>query len=80
MRLISLVILIAAVVAVVLFAMENTAEVTVHFWDYRYTTTLAKLAGAAYLLGMISGWTVIGVLRRSWTRVTEPVYREPAAR
>jgi uncharacterized membrane protein YciS (DUF1049 family) len=75
MRLICLLILVVAVVAVVLFAMENTQEVELHFWQYTYTTTIAKLVGAAYVLGMISGWTIVGVLRRSWNRVTEPMYR-----
>jgi lipopolysaccharide assembly protein A len=80
MRLISLVILVAAVVAVVVFALENSEEVTVHFFGNEIPTTMAKLVGAAYALGMVSGWTVIGVLRRSWARVTAPAYREPAAR
>jgi uncharacterized membrane protein YciS (DUF1049 family) len=78
MRLISLLILVAAVVAVVLFAMQNEGEVTVRFFDYTLTTSMAKLVGAVYLLGMISGWTVIGTLRRSVVRVTEPMYRDTA--
>jgi hypothetical protein len=80
MRLISLVILVAAVAAVVVFALENEGDVTVHFLEYPLTTSKAKLVGAVYVLGMITGWAVVGLLRRSWSRVTEPVYRQPAGR
>jgi putative membrane protein len=75
MRLISLLILLAIVVAIVIFALDNQAEVEVHFLDYVLTTSLAKLVGAVYLLGMVSGWSLIGILRRSWGRATAPASR-----
>jgi uncharacterized membrane protein YciS (DUF1049 family) len=78
MRLISLVILVAAVVFIVAFVMQNDEPVVVRFFDWTLTTSMAKLVGVVYLIGMISGWTVIGTLRRSFNRVTEPMYREPA--
>jgi uncharacterized membrane protein YciS (DUF1049 family) len=76
MRLISLIFLVAVVVVVVTFVMQNDAEVTVHFFNYALTTTMAKLVGAAVAAGMIGGWSIVGLLRRSWTRVTEPGSRQ----
>ncbi len=71
MRVICFLILVAVGVAIVAFAMQNNAEMTVHFFDFSFTLTVAQMAGLAYLLGMISGWTVVGLLRRSFVRVTE---------
>jgi hypothetical protein len=71
MRLICLLILLAAAGAVAVFALGNQEQLTLHFFDYSLTQSVAVVLGATFLLGMISGWTVIGVLRRSWHRVTE---------
>jgi len=71
MRLFYLLILLAAAGAVALFALENQEQLTLHFFDRSLTQSVSVILGATYLLGMISGWTVIGLLRRSWNRVTE---------
>jgi uncharacterized membrane protein YciS (DUF1049 family) len=76
MRLISLIFLVAVVVVVVAFVLQNEAEVSVRFFNYGLTTTLAKVVGAAFAAGTIGGWSIVGLLRRSWTRVTEPGYRQ----
>ncbi len=79
MRLIYLLILLAVLTAVVIFGMQNADEVTIKFLNYSLTTSMAILVGAVYLIGMISGWTVVGILRRSMERVTEgPVYYRQA--
>lgn len=72
MRALCLLILIVFLAAVGIFAVQNEMEVTVRFLQYSITTPLAALVGVAYLVGMISGWTVIGVLRRSAATVLEP--------
>jgi hypothetical protein len=72
MRLICLLILLAAAGAVAVFALENQRQLTLHFFDYSLTQSVPVILGVTYLLGMISGWTIVGVLRRSWHRVTEP--------
>jgi hypothetical protein len=72
MRLICLLILLAAAGAVAVFALENQRQLTLFFFDYSLTQSVPVILGVTYLLGMISGWTVIGLLRRSWNRVTEP--------
>lgn len=72
MRLIQAILLLAFLGAVGIFAAQNTQAVTVRFLDRDLSTPLALLAVAVYLLGMLTGWTVIAFLRRSIRRVTKP--------
>jgi hypothetical protein len=58
--------------AVALFALGNQEQLTLHFFDRSLTQSVPVILGVTYLLGMISGWTVVGLLRRSWNRVTAP--------
>ena len=71
MRVLCLLFLVAFAGAVVAFAYFNRGEVSVQFLGWSLNTTLAVVAGASYLLGMFSGWAVVGMLRRSLRRVTE---------
>jgi lipopolysaccharide assembly protein A len=59
------------VAAVAAFAFFNHQEVTLSFFNWSLTTNIAALTGVTYLLGMLSGWTVVGMLRRSLHRVTD---------
>jgi uncharacterized integral membrane protein len=71
-----LVVLLVLIAAVGLFAYQNAGAVDVQFLSWGAPTTLAAVAGAAYVLGMLSGWTVVGLFRRSLNRVTaEQQYR-----
>jgi hypothetical protein len=65
------VVLLALVGAVVAFAYQNRGAVDVQFLNWGASVPLAGLAGAAYGLGMLSGWAVVGLFRRSWRRLTE---------
>ena len=47
------------------FAYQNQQEITLTFFEWGTTASIALVVGAAYLLGMFSGWSVIGMLRRS---------------
>ena len=62
--------------AVGLFEYQNQQAITVRFADRGVTAPVALLALAAYLLGMLSGWTVVGLVRRSLRRVTEEPRRD----
>ncbi len=63
--------------AVGAFAYYNQHDVTLRFLNWTATHSIAAVVGAAYGLGMLSGWTVVGMLRRSINRVTErPLVRE----
>jgi uncharacterized integral membrane protein len=71
MRFIQAVIFLAFLGVVGLFAVQNMDVITVNFWNWKYTGTLAILAIAVYILGMLSGWTVVAFVRRSLRRVSE---------
>lgn len=71
MRFIQAIILLIFLGAVGLFAVQNTEAITVTFWTWKITGPIALLAIAVYLLGMLSGWTVVSFFRRSLQRVSE---------
>jgi hypothetical protein len=54
-------------------AYENQQGVVLKLFDQNFTTSVPILVGLTYLAGMLSGWTVVGMLRRSFNRVM----REP---
>jgi uncharacterized integral membrane protein len=71
MRVIQAIMLLAFLGAVGLFAVQNTEAITVTFWTWKATGPVALLAIAVYLLGMVSGGTVVSFFRRSLHRVSE---------
>ncbi|MBY0522458.1 MAG: LapA family protein [Gemmataceae bacterium] len=77
MRLISFLLLLVLAGATALFAMQNNENIFVHFFNWGLTASLAALIGVAYLLGMLSGWSVLGVVRRSIARLADPPEHRP---
>ena len=71
MRFVQAVILLAFLGAVGIFAVQNTEPITVNFWTWRTTGPVALLTIAVYLVGMLSGWTVVSFFTRSLQRVSE---------
>jgi uncharacterized membrane protein YciS (DUF1049 family) len=71
MRLVYLFILLTVGATVAVFAVQNNEAVTLRYLDRSISTSLPALIAAVYLLGMVSGWTVVGFLTRSLRRVTE---------
>lgn len=71
MRFIQAILLLIFLGAVGLFAVQNTDAITVTFWTWKASGPVALLAIAAYLLGMVSGWTVVSFVRRSLNKVSE---------
>jgi putative membrane protein len=67
-------VLLVLAAAVAVFAVQNQEAVTIQFLDWSVSHSLAIIVGVVYLAGMISGWTVLGIVRRSLRRVT----KEPA--
>jgi uncharacterized membrane protein YciS (DUF1049 family) len=57
--------------AVVVFAVQNHEDVTLKYLDRSVSCPMSVLIAVVYLLGMVSGWTVVGFLKRSIQRVTE---------
>jgi len=71
MRLIQAIMLLAFLGAVGLFAFQNTETITLNFWNWQTTGPVALVTLASYLLGMLSGWTVVSFFTRSLRRVSE---------
>jgi lipopolysaccharide assembly protein A len=71
MRLFYFILLLLFVGALVAFALQNRDVVPIKFMEWGDSYPLPALLGAAYVLGMFSGWTVVGMIRRSLRRVTE---------
>jgi uncharacterized membrane protein YciS (DUF1049 family) len=71
MRVFYCLILLVIITAVAIFAVQNNEDVTLHYLDRHVSFSLAILIGVVYLLGMVSGWTVVGFLKRTLQRVTE---------
>ena len=71
MRVFYFLVLVVLAGAVAVFALQNQAEVTLHYFDREAAAPLWAVVAAVYCLGMLSGWTVVGILRRSLHAVTE---------
>jgi uncharacterized integral membrane protein len=71
MRALYVLILVVIVAAVAIFAYQNDDSVTLRYFDRSMTLPMSLLIAAVYVLGMLSGWTVVGFLRRSWRRALE---------
>ena len=71
MRWIYLILLLVIVVIIVAFVLENNEEATVKLFKQSLTAPLSWLFVAVYLLGMWSGGTVVGFVKRVYHRATE---------
>jgi lipopolysaccharide assembly protein A len=61
--------------AITIFALQNQHEITLRYLDQSVNCALSLLIAIVYFLGMLTGWTLIGVVRRSLRRVSERAYR-----
>jgi len=71
MRFLCFLFLVAFAGVIGLFAWQNQQEVTLRLFEWHTQAQIAVIIGAAYVLGMLSGWSVVGMVRRSMARVTE---------
>ncbi len=71
MRLFYFILLLLFIGALAAFCVQNQEDISVKFLSWEKTYPLPAYLGAAYVLGMLSGWTVVGMIRRSLRRVTE---------
>jgi putative membrane protein len=70
MRFLCFLFLIAFAGIVAAFAYENQQDVTLKFFQWSWTVNVPLILGATYVLGMLSGWSVVGMVRRSFRRAT----------
>lgn len=76
MRFLCFLLLALFTVAVGAFAFYNQDSVTLKFWEYELSAPIAAIVGVTYVVGMLSGWTVVGMLRRSASSVMKGVERQ----
>ena len=74
MRVIAFIVLIVLLSAVGIFVFQNNQIVRLEYLDWSIACPIAMLVGLVYLMGMFSGWTVLGVFRRSLRRVSVPTH------
>jgi uncharacterized integral membrane protein len=73
MRAVYSIILIVLLGAVTVFALQNQEVVTLRYLDRSVSSPLSVFLGGVYFLGMLTGWTFIGVVRRSVHRISQRV-------
>jgi len=71
MRLIQAVMFLAFLATIGIFAVQNRDVITVNFLNWNLSQPVAIVTVAVYILGMLSGWTVLSFARGSLRRVTE---------
>lgn len=71
MRVVSGLFLVVLVAALAFLAYENSQNTTLEVWNWRGDVPLPLLVAVVYVLGMLSGWWLVGLVKRSWQRVTE---------
>lgn len=67
MRYVYILLIVLALGILLLFKVQNLAAVTVSFLGADFTISLSFLIFVVYVLGMLTGSSVFGLLR-SWTR------------
>ena len=71
MRWIYLALLLVVVTVFVVFIAQNHDNETVTFFNQRITAPLSLMFVAVYFLGMWSGGTVVGFIKRAYQHATE---------
>jgi hypothetical protein len=71
MRVLCLLFLVVICLAIGGFVVQNHQELPLTFWDRTVTAPVAGVLGAVYVLGMLTGWTVVGLLRRTIVKATD---------
>jgi uncharacterized membrane protein YciS (DUF1049 family) len=80
MRLLCFLFLVAVAAAIVVFVVQNDARLTLTFLNWQIGAPVAAFLGVAYGLGMLTGWSVVGLLRRSFEAATDFRDRREQAR
>jgi hypothetical protein len=78
MRWIYLIILLCIATVIVAFFVENNEDTTFKLFNKSLTAPLAWFVIAVYFLGMWSGGTVVGFVRRAFHRATEHAEQKQA--
>lgn len=76
MRFVWFLIFLIFVAIIGIFAFENSDPVAINYLDQTLSVQsihlpMSVLIGGVYLLGMLTGWTVVGFLKRTVQHVTQ---------
>ena len=66
MRWFYIVVFVLFVLTIAMFALQNLQSVTVSFLDFSLQAPMALVTVAVYVLGMLTGSSLLAALRRSW--------------
>jgi lipopolysaccharide assembly protein A len=69
MRWVNIAVITIFVIATLIFAVQNFQSVTVTFLNFRITAPHALLIAVIYLLGMVTGGSVLALMRRAYKGV-----------
>jgi lipopolysaccharide assembly protein A len=72
MRWLYLLFLVAFVAFIGVFVYQNQQPMTLDFGQWTFEANVALVTIVAYVLGMLSGWSLIGLVRRSLARIAAP--------
>jgi lipopolysaccharide assembly protein A len=70
MRYIQGVVFLAFLVTTGIFAIQNREVITVNFLTWNLSQPVSIVTVAVYILGMLSGWTVLSFAKGSFRRAT----------
>lgn len=68
MRTLNLVLFLVLVGVIAIFAFQNLTSVTVTFLNFTIAAPMALVAIAVYVLGMLTGSSLIGMIRSAWKK------------
>ena len=71
MRILYLIALLLLLGAAVVFALENREPMTLEFFNQSISCPRSLMIAIVYLLGMVSGWIVVGLVRHSLRRAAQ---------
>ncbi len=71
MRVLYSILLLILFTIVAVFSVQNRGLVTLGFLNWSLTSPFSLLIVLVYLIGMVSGWTVLGVMRRSFQNIID---------
>jgi uncharacterized integral membrane protein len=79
MRFAYFLVLLLVLVPLVVFAFQNDGLVEVRFLNQSISFALSLVVAIVYVLGMVSGSSLVGIVKRSFEHVTEPRHRQASA-
>ncbi len=71
MRFIQATVFLALLLAIAVFAVQNTGLITINFLRWNLAQPVALVSVAIYVIGMLSGWSVLAFMRGSLRKVTQ---------